>query len=161
MDLQHFWSREDGAVTVDFVVMTAAVVGLGVAATSSVRTGVCTLGHDIDMSLTSASVVQLGELGAGAQDTYGGACGGTAEHPVMDCGTVWDFGVVGSITGADGNSYYVNADNVVIDPNGGPMPLMIRMAEDADGNFVTFGPYDMAGRLVNNSGVPLPPAANC
>ncbi len=161
MSLYQFWSCEDGAVTVDFVVMTAAIVGLGVAATSSVRSGVCTLGHDIDMSLTSASVVQLGELGVGVQDNYGGACGGTAEHPVMDCGTVWDFGVVGSITGTDGNTYYVNADNVVIDPAGGLMPLMIRMEEDADGNFVTFGPYDLAGRLVDNSGVPLPPAANC
>ena len=36
---KHFHKDEDGAVTVDWVVLTAAVVGLAVAAYSSIQTG--------------------------------------------------------------------------------------------------------------------------
>jgi Flp pilus assembly pilin Flp len=38
--IKNFRKDEDGAVTVDWVVLTAAVVGLAVAAYSSIETGV-------------------------------------------------------------------------------------------------------------------------
>lgn len=60
----EFLSREDGALTVDWVVLAAAVVGLGVATVGSVRTGTQALGSDISTSLSSASVVTLGSLGS-------------------------------------------------------------------------------------------------
>jgi len=41
--LKSFFAREDGAITVDWVVLTAAIVGLGIAAVSSARTGIDTL----------------------------------------------------------------------------------------------------------------------
>jgi Flp pilus assembly pilin Flp len=59
-----FLSNDSGAVTVDWVVLTAAIVGLGLAVITSVRSGVQALGSDISTSLTSASVVSLGTLGS-------------------------------------------------------------------------------------------------
>ena len=58
-----FLRSESGAVTVDWVVMTAAVAGLGLASTTAVRTGTNSLGSDINTSLTDASVASLGRLG--------------------------------------------------------------------------------------------------
>nr|WP_083195179.1 hypothetical protein [Pararhodobacter sp. CCB-MM2] len=61
--LWAFCTDESGAVTVDWVVLTAAIVGLGIAVISSVRTGTNALGTEISTSLTNASVVSLGTLG--------------------------------------------------------------------------------------------------
>jgi len=61
--INSFANDEAGAVTVDWVVLTAAVVGLGVASAGAVRSGTTALGTDINIGLTSASVVALGELG--------------------------------------------------------------------------------------------------
>ena len=58
-----FARDESGAVTVDWVVLTAAIVGLGLAVISSVRTGTSNLATDIQTSLTGATVATLGELG--------------------------------------------------------------------------------------------------
>ena len=41
--IKNFRKDEDGAVTVDWVVLTAAVVGLAVAAYASIETGASTL----------------------------------------------------------------------------------------------------------------------
>lgn len=61
-----FAESEAGAVTVDWVVLAAAVVGLGVASVASVRSGTSALGTDIQTSLSSAAVVSLGTLGGGS-----------------------------------------------------------------------------------------------
>ncbi|WP_127105350.1 hypothetical protein [Pararhodobacter zhoushanensis] len=61
--IKTFAANESGAVTVDWVVLTAAIVGLGLAVISSVRTGVGSLATDISNSLSSASVASLGTLG--------------------------------------------------------------------------------------------------
>jgi len=61
---KNFSKDEDGAVTVDWVVLTAAVVGLGVAGVASVNTGITGLADKIsDEMATNASVVTLGPLG--------------------------------------------------------------------------------------------------
>ena len=60
---KSFKNDEAGAVTVDWVVLTAAIVGLGLAVVTSVRSGVSSLAGDISSSLTSASVASLGTLG--------------------------------------------------------------------------------------------------
>ena len=46
-----FIRDEDGAVTVDWVVLTAAIVGLGIAVLTSVRTGATDLAGDIEGNL--------------------------------------------------------------------------------------------------------------
>ena len=55
--ISHFCKSEEGAVTVDFVVLTAAIVGLGVAATAVVSSGVSDLSTDVDGQL-NAQVIQ-------------------------------------------------------------------------------------------------------
>ena len=49
-------NEEDGAVTVDWVVLTAAVVGLGAAALTLIRKETGTLSSDIASYLATATV---------------------------------------------------------------------------------------------------------
>ncbi|MGB3316802.1 MAG: hypothetical protein WBB85_20610 [Albidovulum sp.] len=53
---KDFNNEEDGAVTVDWVVLTAAVVGLGVAALAAVRDGTETLSSAIGDYLSTVQV---------------------------------------------------------------------------------------------------------
>ncbi|MEO3415530.1 hypothetical protein AAFO92_12810 [Roseovarius sp. CAU 1744] len=53
---KNFAKDEDGAVTVDWVVLTAAVVGLAVAGVASVRTGVTTLASNIQLEVEATTV---------------------------------------------------------------------------------------------------------
>ncbi len=62
--VRHFITSESGAVTVDWVVLTAATVGLGIATTAAVRTGTHDLSGDISTSLSGAEVASLGCLGS-------------------------------------------------------------------------------------------------
>lgn len=64
MNIAKFCSEESGAVTVDWTVLAAAIVGLGIATVAAVRTGVVDLGGDINTSLSAASIASLGELGS-------------------------------------------------------------------------------------------------
>ncbi|MEO0356715.1 MAG: hypothetical protein AAF386_00220 [Pseudomonadota bacterium] len=54
--LKNFFANEDGAVTVDWVVLTAAVVGLGAAVLASVSTGVLSLAGKTENALDSMTV---------------------------------------------------------------------------------------------------------
>ena len=63
-NIKNFAADESGAVTVDWVVLTAAIVGLGIAVIASVRTGTTDLATDIQTSLSGATVNTLGELGS-------------------------------------------------------------------------------------------------
>ena len=51
--IKSFAQSESGAVTVDWVVLTAALVGLGLAVMSVVSSGVENLGTDIQNSLAT------------------------------------------------------------------------------------------------------------
>ena len=52
--IKNFRADEDGAVTVDWVVLTAAIVGLGIAVLASVRTGATTMADNIETQLQTA-----------------------------------------------------------------------------------------------------------
>lgn len=54
--LQKFLGGEDGAVTVDWVVLTAAIVGLAVAAVASAGDGVNTLASKISAGVADETV---------------------------------------------------------------------------------------------------------
>ena len=58
-----FKNDESGAVTVDWVVLTAAIVGLGIAVLTTVATGVTDIAGDISGEMESRT---LGVLGAPA-----------------------------------------------------------------------------------------------
>lgn len=63
---QNFLKDEDGAVTVDWVVLTAAIVGLGIAAITAVSGGVSGLGTAISTDLTTGGYVGKGIAPAGS-----------------------------------------------------------------------------------------------
>lgn len=67
--IKNFRADEDGAVTVDWVVLTAAIVGLGIAVVISVRAGAVDMGNDISTSLSGATVASLGQLGTAGGTT--------------------------------------------------------------------------------------------
>ena len=53
---KRFKEDEDGAVTVDWVVLTAAIVGLGIAVIQSVRSATVTLGNRISDAVATQTV---------------------------------------------------------------------------------------------------------
>jgi len=53
--IKNFRNDEDGAVTVDWVVLTAAIVALGVAVGSTVRTAVDTEAGEIATKITDSN----------------------------------------------------------------------------------------------------------
>ncbi|MCV6825268.1 MULTISPECIES: Flp family type IVb pilin [Halocynthiibacter] len=52
----NFVKDESGAVTVDWVVLTAAIVGLGIAVLATVRGGVTTLSGNISTAVAGVAV---------------------------------------------------------------------------------------------------------
>ncbi|MEM7598442.1 MAG: hypothetical protein AAF382_12175 [Pseudomonadota bacterium] len=54
--IKNFRKDEDGAVTVDWVVLTAAVVGLGVAGVSTVQGGIGSLATAIQEGVSTKTV---------------------------------------------------------------------------------------------------------
>ena len=53
---QNFKRDEDGAVTVDWVVLTAAIVGLGIAVLTSVSGGTTSLADKISSELAGTTI---------------------------------------------------------------------------------------------------------
>ncbi|MBV1903620.1 MAG: hypothetical protein KUG58_08300 [Marinosulfonomonas sp.] len=51
-----FMRDEDGAVTVDWVVLTAAIVGLGIAVLASVSSGTTSLADKISSNLSAQTI---------------------------------------------------------------------------------------------------------
>jgi Flp pilus assembly pilin Flp len=62
-NFKAFAANESGAVTVDWVVLTAAIVGLGIAVVASVRTGTTSVAGQIQSSLSSATIANIGAIG--------------------------------------------------------------------------------------------------
>jgi|GEM_PF-2006827 len=60
--IKEFLASESGAVTAEWTIMTAALVGLGLASAAAVRTGTGSLGDAISASLSGASVTALDGL---------------------------------------------------------------------------------------------------
>ncbi|MFY0690657.1 MAG: hypothetical protein JXR14_01890 [Paracoccaceae bacterium] len=54
--VKNFANDESGAVTVDWVVLTAAIVGLGLAVMASVSSGLEDLSGDIETQLTGQTI---------------------------------------------------------------------------------------------------------
>lgn len=67
--VKAFAANESGAVTVDWVVLTAAIVGLGLAVVTSVSTGVGSLGESISTALSDISVNGPDSVGFGGTTT--------------------------------------------------------------------------------------------
>jgi Flp pilus assembly pilin Flp len=57
---KHFAKDEDGAVTVDWVVLTAAIVGLGLLVFQTIRPGIQNAANAIDTNLDDAAAGNFG-----------------------------------------------------------------------------------------------------
>jgi Flp pilus assembly pilin Flp len=57
--INKFFNDESGAVTVDWVVLTAAVVGLGVAVLVTVKGGAEKMAQNISTELSNASIADI------------------------------------------------------------------------------------------------------
>jgi hypothetical protein len=89
--LHRFFTRDDGAVTVDWVVLAAAVTGLGIGAVTLVRGGTQSLGDDVETSLSGAQVASLSCLGSNGNHPAGWECydGPTITGTGMGWGYAW------------------------------------------------------------------------
>ena len=58
-NIKNFAADESGAVTVDWVVLTAAIVGLGIAVVASVRGGVNNVAEEIGGSMSGVKIQKL------------------------------------------------------------------------------------------------------
>ena len=56
-NVAQFWQDEDGAVTVDWVVLTAAIVGLGIATIAAVSDRSLTLSGAISTAVAEAELL--------------------------------------------------------------------------------------------------------
>lgn len=56
LKLKTFVAKEDGSVTVDYVVLTAAVVGLGVMGVGTVQAGVDNLAQSLSQGISTTSL---------------------------------------------------------------------------------------------------------
>ena len=70
MKVSQFLASESGAITVDWVVLTAAVTGFGIASAVAVSGGVDDLAEAISTSLSGATVALLGEMGTGTEAPF-------------------------------------------------------------------------------------------
>jgi hypothetical protein len=56
---KKFFDAEDGAVTVDWVVLTAAVCGIAIAAFASIQQGSESVGNNVNGFLTDTSIEEI------------------------------------------------------------------------------------------------------
>lgn len=83
--IEDFAGDEHGAVTVDWVVLTAALVGLGLAAMAVVSGGVEAVSDDTDASLRSTRIqTSFAQLGALFDTDFSGGLGGWSGGSVAD-----------------------------------------------------------------------------
>ena len=86
--MRGFLHAETGAVTVDWVVITAAIAGMALLVVGSVRLGTNSVAEEVRSAMEGAEVVSI-EIGAGSPsgpgDDDGGDCDGNdwvpAEQP--------------------------------------------------------------------------------
>ncbi|MCE6961247.1 pilus assembly protein [Cereibacter sphaeroides] len=63
---KHFRNDEDGAVTVDWVVLTAAIVGLGLLVMGYVKTSLESAATNIQTGITTATTMGTASSGGGS-----------------------------------------------------------------------------------------------
>lgn len=90
MNIRHFLRSEDAAVTVDWVVMTAAVTGMGLAVTAVVSGGIENVSGDILDTLTQIEIVdefvEFVAVTLANQDFAGGDAGDWTGANAQDMG---------------------------------------------------------------------------
>lgn len=60
--IETFFSKDDGAVTVDWVVLTAAVCGLAIASFAAIQQGSKSVGANVEGYLTDTTIEEIAGL---------------------------------------------------------------------------------------------------
>lgn len=63
VSLKSFFATDTGAVTVDWVFLTAAIMGVSLAVVASLLSGINSLDTTISTTLSNAAVATMGTLG--------------------------------------------------------------------------------------------------
>jgi Flp pilus assembly pilin Flp len=125
--MQNFIQDETGAVTVDWVVLTAALVGLGLAVMGVVSSGISSQADAIDDTLTNESIIRT-SFTSGAVADFGTACGNFG-------GCDASLGNLASLSNSDFNalrdSFSTDEAGAVATTNTG-----LGLTQDGDGNWV-------------------------
>lgn len=121
MRLPAFLTDTSGAVTVDWVVLAASVVGLGLASVAAVAGGVGALGDDVETSLTRARVAGAYVARMGFDDVTGatwsgwgwrihsGQYGGWTEQTGLNTFELTSSGTLGIVSPDGGNMLDLDA----------------------------------------------------
>ena len=119
--VQDFLSGESGAVTVDWVVLTAAAVGLGLATMAVVSGGTEDLSGDINQAMTD---MEIASTFAPASPTVSGYDGqGASYYPnesiitdfyTMSDGSQWTRTVT-TVNGVSSDPVWANGDGEVVE----------------------------------------------
>jgi Flp pilus assembly pilin Flp len=124
--MQNFIQDETGAVTVDWVVLTAALVGLGLAVMGVVSSGISSQADAIDDTLTNESIIRT-SFTSGAVADFGTACGNFG-------GCDASLGNLASLSNSDFNalrdSFSTDEAGAVATTNTG-----LGLTQDGDGNW--------------------------
>lgn len=136
--MRRFLRNTDGAISADWVVLVAALVGLGVAVLSTISTGT------LDLAGNTSDAVQ---------DQYVNL----PEGPTVtaDDGTNW-FPWVARTETDEGGTWAYNSENQLIDYNTGDL-LPILATVTLEGAPVTY--YNQRGEEVDQNGVLIDPSA--
>lgn len=76
--LGAFWTREDGAVTADYVVLLGGIVGVGITVVAEVKAGLDTLSTKIATEIASIEVDPYAEIAVGGSSGGDGSSGGAS-----------------------------------------------------------------------------------
>jgi hypothetical protein len=125
MQVREFFSDDCGAVTVDWVVMTAAVVGLGLAVMTVVSGGVEDLSDDTRQALASVEITTSFGTAAAAAPTIA-SIGNTFIYVGLDVRQT------NEVTMSDGSTW----TRTITRPNDGSNSAGVTVWTDGDGNEV-------------------------
>lgn len=129
--MQNFIKDETGAVTVDWVVLTAALVGLGLAVMAVVSGGIETQSSNISDTMTDDSIIRTAFTGS-AVGNFNSACGGYA-------GCDASLGSLADLSNSDFNTLRDNHDASLATNDIGNQNLAAGLTLNGDGDWEDAG----------------------
>ena len=121
--LKAFFVEEAGAVTVDWVVLTAGIVGLGLATTAVVSGGMADLSGDIDTQLTDMGITTQFAAAVASLDwsSYTGVSVGVQTWGINSDGENWAQDTYGNWSELDDPTIMaMHAEQYAFASSGGP-----------------------------------------
>ncbi|PWJ15025.1 Flp family type IVb pilin [Jannaschia seohaensis] len=134
MLIKNFLKDESGAVTVDWVVLTAALVGLGLAVMAVISSGLENLSGDIETQMSDGSIIRTAFVGSIA-DARDAACTGIVYcDDTLSAAALADLGStdMAAIANVDYGSQYLTDSGLTF--GGADGTTLGTAGTDTDGN---------------------------